>query len=451
MVDWTAVDHALAGIESDRDRATCQRLSLDYAHFSPILWPQLQDRAADRVLYPHTKADLLAIARVCVQEQIPLTVRGAATGNYGQCTPLQGGILVDLTAFDQIVWQRGSRLRVQAGAKLAAIDRAIRPSGWELRWAPSTYRTATIGGFFAGGSGGIGSITYGQLRDRGNLLGAQVLTLEAEPRFVELQGEAAQAINHAYGCTGLITELEIPLAPAYDWQECMVNFPSWSGALSFAQAIAEADGLIKKMVCVLANPIPSFCKAIKDACHAGETAVLLLLSESSLEVATAIASEIGGRISWQRSPQDQPLTTLIEQSWNHTTLHARSADPAWTYLQMLLPLGQEAALIDAFQSRWGDSVLWHLELLRSHGQVRVAALPLVRFEGRDRLQQLTDQLTAAGAILFDPHTYCLEDGGMKQIDVQQLTFKEQIDPQGLFNPGKMRAWSEKYGDRSAVT
>ncbi|WP_338460796.1 FAD-binding oxidoreductase [Synechococcus elongatus] len=223
----------------------------------------MQDRAADRVLYPRTEADLLAIARVCVQEQIPLTVRGAATGNYGQCTPLQGGVLVDLTAFDQIVWQRGSRLRVQTGAKLAAIDRAIRPSGWELRWAPSTYRTATIGGFFAGGSGGIGSITYGQLRDRGNLLGAKVLTLEAEPRFVELQGEAAQAINHAYGCQGLITELEIPLAPAYDWQECMVNFPSCSAALSFAQAIAEADGLIKKMVCVLADPIPSFAKQSK--------------------------------------------------------------------------------------------------------------------------------------------------------------------------------------------
>lgn len=448
MVDWTAVDLALADIESDRDRATCQRLSLDYAHFSPILWPQLQDRAADRVLYPRSEADLLAIARVCVQEQIPLTVRGAATGNYGQCTPLHGGLLVDLTVFDQIVWQRESRLRVQAGAKLAAIDRALRPSRWELRWAPSTYRTATIGGFFAGGSGGIGSITYGQLRDRGNLLGAKVLTLEAEPRFVELQGEAVQAINHAYGCTGLITELEIPLAPAYDWQECMVNFPSWAAALDFAQAIAEADGLIKKMVCVLADPIPSFCKALKDSWQTGESAVLLLLTEPSLEGATAIASELGGRISWQRSPQDQPLFTLMEQSWNHTTLHARSVDPVWTYLQMLLPLGEEAQFIRHIQQDWGNNLLWHLELIRSHGQVRVAALPLVRFEGRDRLQQLTDQLTAAGAILFDPHTYCLEDGGMKQIDLQQLTFKEQVDPQGLFNPGKMRAWREKYGDRT---
>ena len=38
--------------------------------------------------------------------------------------------------------------------------------------------------------------------------------------------------------------------------------------------------------------------------------------------------------------------------------------------------------------------------------------------------------------------YVLEDGGMKQTDQQQLDFKRKVDPLGLFNPGKMRAFEE---------
>jgi len=75
---------------------------------------------------------------------------------------------------------------MEPGVKMAAFDKKAREIGWELRMVPSTYRTATIGGFIGGGSGGIGSITYGQLGERGNIHRVRVVTLEEEPRVISL-------------------------------------------------------------------------------------------------------------------------------------------------------------------------------------------------------------------------------------------------------------------------
>jgi hypothetical protein len=64
---------------------------------------------------------------------------------------------------------------------------------------------------------------------------------------------------------------------------------------------------------------------------------------------------------------------LRELSWNHTTLHMRASEPGWTYLQMLLPQPELPAM-QALRDHWGDDLLWHLELVKQQGSVRVAAV-----------------------------------------------------------------------------
>ena len=46
-----------------------------------------------------------------------------------------------------------------------------------------------------------------------------------------------------------------------------------------------------------------------------------------------------------------------------------------------------------------------------------------------------------GCLIFNPHVYTIEDGGMKAIDDQQIEFKKRSDPMGLMNPGKTRGWT----------
>ena len=257
-INWDAITSELVGIEIITDPTQVAKLSLDYYHFSPILQQQLAHKKGDLVVRPTNEAEVLRVAAVCVKYKVPLTVRGAGTGNYGQCIPLNGGLILDTTRMNAIRWIKPGLACVEAGVKLAAFDKKAREIGWELRMAPSTYRSATIGGFIAGGSGGIGSITYGQLRDRGNLHAVKVVTMEDEPRIIELRGDDVHKVNHGYGTNGIITELEIPLGCAYDWAELIVIFDNFITAAKFGQALGDSDGLIKKLISINAYPIPDF-------------------------------------------------------------------------------------------------------------------------------------------------------------------------------------------------
>ncbi len=442
--NWQAFADALSPIKTLIAPAQVNKLSKDYYYFSPILAKQLQDKVGDLVVRPKTEAEVLAVAKACVTARVPLTVRGAGTGNYGQAIPLAGGVILDLSAMNAVKWIKPGVACVEAGAKLAAIDRISRPQGWEIRMSPSTYQTATIGGFIGGGSGGIGSIMYGQLADRGNLQAVRVVTLQDTPRVIELRGDAVQQVSHAYGTNGIITELEIPLGPAYPWAEVVVTFDSFMQAARFGQALGNADGIIKKLISIHAWPIPSYFIALQEALPEGKAAALLIVSEGDMTALNDIVKEWKGTITYQKDAQAASKGVAIaEFTWNHTTLHARHVDDRLTYLQTVFPYDPDLKLMQHMHEHFGDEVIMHLEYIRMQGKILPAALQLVRYSSAERLNEIIRYHEEKGAFIANPHTYLLEDGGRKTVDEKQLRFKEQVDPYALLNPGKMRGWRER--------
>ncbi len=441
--DWSLFLAELNGLELITEPTQIAKLSQDYYTFSPVLQPLLADKVGELVVRPIDETEVLRIAAACVKFRVPLTVRGAGTGNYGQCVPLQGGVILDMTRMQAVKWLKPGLACVEPGVKLAALDKQTREIGWEIRMAPSTYRTATIGGFIGGGSGGIGSITYGQLRDRGNLHAVRVVTMEDPPRVIELRGDAVQQVNHAYGTNGIITELEIPLGPAYPWAELIVTFPNVLSAARFGQALGEADGIIKKMISVHESAIVPYFTALRSHIPDGHACALLMVAESCLEPLADLIREFGGTTTYQKTALEASKgIALGEYTWNHTTLHARSADSSLTYLQTLLP-NDNFQLLEHLCQHFGDELLMHLEFLRVGGVARAAALQLVRYTTEARLNEIIGYHEDRGAFIFNPHTHILEDGGMKTVNLPQLRFKELVDPYGLLNPGKMRAWIER--------
>ena len=161
-----------------------QQLSQDQFSFSPLLSARLHDCRADVVVRARCREDVVFVAAACHRHGVPLTPRGSGTGNYGQCVPLKGGVVLDTSAMTAVrhLDPVAGVLTAEPGCRLLELDRQLQPQGWALRLAPSTWRTASLGGFIAGGSSGVGSLRWGLLRDPGNLLGLEVVTLEAQPQ-----------------------------------------------------------------------------------------------------------------------------------------------------------------------------------------------------------------------------------------------------------------------------
>lgn len=438
---------AFADIETITDPAQVAKLSQDYHTFSPVLVPKLAGKVGDIVVRPANEAEVIKVAAICAKHRIPVTVRGAGTGNYGQCVPMHGGVILDMTKMHEILWVKPAVARVEAGVKLAALDKKAREIGWEMRMAPSTYRTATIGGFIAGGSGGIGSIQYGLLGDRGNLLGLRVVTLEDEPRIIELRGDDVQKVNHAWGINGIITQLELPLAPAYPWAEVIVTFDDFMTAAKFGYALGIADGMMKKLISVFASPIPQYFHALHEYIPQGKHPAFVMVAEPSLEFLPGLVQQYGGEITYQKPAQDAGKGThLAEFTWNHTTLHARTVDTSITYLQSIFPPDASLQLVEHMYHHFGDEVMMHLEFFKVRGAVIAGALQLVRYTTEERLNEIIRYHEAQGVMIANPHTYIIEDGGRKVIDPEQLKFKEMVDPYGLMNPGKSKVLEFKHNN-----
>src|SRR4051794_10604198 len=94
------------GVPSSTDLTDLRRKSRDYFWYSPLLNEMLKDKLADVVVTPRNEDDVVRVAAACAKHRIPLTVRAGATGNYGQCVPLEGGVVLDITQLNKIEWQR---------------------------------------------------------------------------------------------------------------------------------------------------------------------------------------------------------------------------------------------------------------------------------------------------------------------------------------------------------
>ena len=462
----------IAGISHTQDSHTLSVKSKDYFWYSPLLQEALDNKLGEVLVLPANENEVMRVAGAAARHQIPLTVRGGGTGNYGQCVPLQGGIILDTSRLNRVLSISRGFVQCEAGALMMDLERAVRadacvPGGQELLMYPSTRDIATIGGFIGGGYGGAGSIRNGILKDPGNVTRVRVVTLEAQPRVIDLHGADIQKVHHAFGTNGIITQLTVSLKPAVNWVHHIALFDSYPQALRLCVAATQAvartvpighaqtptqsaavpdvplDAFL--ITAVERRFAPFYAQAFGDRFPVTHDAVFSMIHPDYLSTWRALVASHGGHETMALTEEQltaQGLIPAFECGWNHTTLMALRHDRSWTNLQTIDAWPLDIDKVQAQMQRWGDEVLMHHEFARDSQGPVVFGLPLVAYFDRDRLYEIIAEYEADGCVVLDNHVYTIEDGGMKTIDSAQIDFKKIADPHGLMNPGKTRGWSD---------
>lgn len=168
------------------------------------------------VVLPRRTDQVIAIARLCQEFDIPLVPRGAGTGLAGGAMARENAVLVCLSRMNQIlsVDLPNRKMRVQAGAVNSHLTKAVAAESYHYAPDPSSQSASTIGGNIANNAGGPHTLKYGVTVN--HILGVQVVLPDGQ--LVELDIE-----DHGYdllgvlvgseGTLGIITEATVKVVP----------------------------------------------------------------------------------------------------------------------------------------------------------------------------------------------------------------------------------------------
>ncbi len=141
------------------DLAERMTYSYDAAVLSPVV-PEL-------VLRPNCSEALSHCVRLCNEQGLPLTVRGAGTNLSGGTIPREHGVVVLTNALNRIleINEQDMYAVVQPGVVTAKLAAAVESRGLFYPPDPGSQAVSTLGGNVAENAGGLRGLKYGVTRD----------------------------------------------------------------------------------------------------------------------------------------------------------------------------------------------------------------------------------------------------------------------------------------------
>ncbi len=172
------------------------------------------------VVIPETKEEVQKLVKICYEEGIPVTPRGAGSGYTGGSLPVKGGVVVSFEKMDRIIEidEDNAVAKVQPGVITYRLQQAVEKKGLFYPPDPASYKFCTLGGNVAENAGGPRCVKYGVTREYVMELETVIHTGEfihtGRPTLKDVAGyDITKLLIGSEGTLGLFTEITLKLIP----------------------------------------------------------------------------------------------------------------------------------------------------------------------------------------------------------------------------------------------
>lgn len=186
------------------------------------------------VVLPETVDGISKLMAYCNEQMIPVTPRGAGTGLSGGALAVYGGVVLDMSAFNNIIFidKENFQVTVEPGVITQVLQEAVQGEGLFYPPDPASKGSCFIGGNVSENSGGPKALKYGVVKD-------YVLNIEMVLPNGEVIWTGANVLKNATGYNltqlivgsegtlGVITKIVLRLIPAVKYDmSILVPFTS---------------------------------------------------------------------------------------------------------------------------------------------------------------------------------------------------------------------------------
>jgi glycolate oxidase len=224
---------------------TGEDVNEDYSHDEmPIYGKQMPDA----LLMATSTEEIAAVMKICNDNLIPVTPRGAGTGLAGGCVPVLGGVVIDTTKMKKILSYdlENFTVTIQPGVLLQELADDCSRQGYLYPPDPGE-KLATVGGNVSTNAGGMRAVKYGTTRDY-----VLAMTVVLPTGEITKFGAAVSKTSSGYsllnlmigseGTLGIITELTLKIIPAPKKViSLVIPFEDLESAISTVPLIKKAN------------------------------------------------------------------------------------------------------------------------------------------------------------------------------------------------------------------
>ncbi len=421
-----------------------------------------QHACPDAVVFARDTRQLVQLVDYCNRHRVPLVPRGLGTGTTGATVPTEGGIVVSFERMNRILAiEPDDRLAiVEPGVTNQNLQDAVAAEGFFWPPDPTSAAYSTVGGNLAYNSAGPRAVKYGTPRE--NTLGLTAIT--GAGRVIKTGVKTTKGVVGydltrlligSEGTLALITEATLKLTPLPEGRRTLQAVYADMTAAAHATAAIMAQPVVPRCLEFIDRMAIEMIRAYSQADLPEHAGAMLMIEVDGPEACLGIAADVLRQVA----QTDGCLGVTLAQ--NEQEVHKlwatrkalspalRNVAPKKINEDVVVPVSRMPALINGLRElsqRYGVTIVnfghagngnIHVNLLvdPANAKQMAAAEPC--------LDEVFALVLRLGGSLSGEHGIGLVKSPFIAREIEPHTLdlmwriKQQFDPQGILNPGKL--------------